>query len=295
MKKWFAQMTAMAIVFAGLVGGVAPAQAADAPDVYVQKLVNEAAAGNGKALWNALPEDYQGDVEDLLEEFTKNMDAELWDGGFKLVGKLAKVLKDKKEFVVGSQFTQGIPGPQKDAVTKEWDSIVEALSMISKSDISTHEGLKELDIEEFFDKTGSKLADGLLKASENAPQVAEGLKKLKSVKVTLVSKDGDEAVLKFQADGEEPKEETYTLDGGKWLPKKMVDDWDGDIAKAKAQLAAVKLPAEKKTQVIAVMGGVDKVFDQLLAAKDQQAFDGALLGLIGMFAGPPGGAPADPK
>jgi len=281
MKTLFVPFIALAMLFTG----VATASAADAPDVYVQKLVKEAAAGNGAALWNALPEDYQGDIEDPVEGFGNNMDAELWNKGFKLVGKLAKVMKEKKEFVLGAEVAKLVPGPQKDELTKNWDAIADALATAASSDISTLDGVKDLDIGEFFEKSGGKFVGGLIKASENNPQVSEGIKKLKSVKVSLVSKEDDEAVLKFEAEGEEPKEEKYTLVSGKWLPTEMVDGWDDAMEKAKAQLGALKIPAEQKVQVITVMSAVDGVLDQLLTAKDQETFNAQLGGLMSLFGG----------
>jgi len=290
MKNLFVRFTAAAILFAGVLGFAAPAVAAEAPDVYMQNLLKEISKGNGAAIWNALPEDYQGDVEDLVEEFAKNMDADLWDGAFKVVGKLAKVMKDKKEYIFASEFTKAAPPPQLEEAKKNWDSIVEALSTVATSDISTIAGLKELDAEEFFEKTGNKVVGGLLKASENTPQAAEGLKKLKSAKVTLVSKEGDDAVLKFETEGEEAKEEKYTLVDGKWLPAKMVDDWDDSIEKAKASLAALKIPAEQKVQIMQFVGIANTLLDSLQAAKNQEEFDAALKSIQGLIPGA-GGPP----
>jgi len=281
MKTLLVPFTALAMLFTGL----ATASAADAPEVYVQKLVKEAAAGNGAALWNALPKDYQGDIEDLVEEFGKNMDAELWNKGFKLVGKLAKVMKEKKEFVLGAEVAKLVQGPQREELTKNWDAIADALATAASSEVSTLEGVKDLDIGQFIEKSGGKFVGGLMKASENNPQVAEGIKKMKSVKVSLVSKEGDDAVLKFEADGEEPKEEKYTLVDGKWLPANLVEGWDEGMEKAKMQLAGLKIPAEQKVQFITVMSAVDGVLDQLLTAKDQETFNAQLGGLMSLFGG----------
>lgn len=291
MKNLLVRFTAAAILFAGVLGFAAPAVAADAPDVYMQNLLKEISKGNGAAIWNALPEDYQEDVEDLVEEFAKNMDADLWDGAFKVVGKLAKVMKDKKEYIFASEFTKAAPPAQLEEAKKNWDSIVDALATVATSDISTLQGLKELDAEEFFEKTGNKVVGGLMKASENTPQAAEGLKKLKAAKVTLVSKEGDDAVLKFETEGEEPKEEKYTLVDGKWLPTKMVDEWDDSIEKAKASLAGLKIPAEQKVQIMQFVGIANTLLDSLQAAKSQEEFDAALKSIQGLIPG--AGAPKE--
>ncbi|MCE9605899.1 MAG: hypothetical protein K8U03_13465 [Planctomycetia bacterium] len=304
MKMLLVRLTAIAVLFAGMLGSVAPATAAEAPDVYFQKLLHDVGAGNGAALWKALPEDYQGDVEDLVEEFAKKMDAEIWDGGFKTIAKLAKVLKEKKEFVFGSELLKGAPAKQKEEVQKNWDAIVEALQTTATSDISTLAGVKELDLEEFFEEAGNKVVGGVLKASENSnPDAAAGIEKFRKAKVTLVSTEGDDAVLKLETEGEKPKDQKFTRVDGKWLPAELVEGWDDGIEKAKAQLAALKIAPEQKAQVMQIMTVVDGLLDRLLAAKDQAAFDKEIQGMMAflpMFgAGPPGGAapaaPAAPK
>ncbi|MGC3972058.1 MAG: hypothetical protein QM775_33365 [Pirellulales bacterium] len=275
------------------------AQAADAPDVYFQKLLKEVSSGNGSAVWNALPESYQDDVHDVIGGFAEKMDSDVWNSVFKTAGKLVKVLKEKKEFILGSQFTAQVPAEQKEALKKNWDPAVSALDTIVNSEIKTLDGLKDLDVGDYLKATGDKLvADLVVAGSEATPEAKENMAKLKNAKVTLVSQEGDKATLKLEMEGEDADEKEFTLVEGKWLPSDMVDDWDEQIEKALAGLEAVKITPEQKAQVMQFSALADGLLDSLLAAKDQASFDQALQGIMAfvpMFGGPGGGAPPAPN
>ncbi|MBA4016025.1 MAG: hypothetical protein C0483_02430 [Pirellula sp.] len=300
MKSWVYRMVVLATLPAvgmfTMTAGFAKVVAAEAPDVYVQKLMKDAGAGNGSALWNALPESYQDDVHDVIGEFGEKMDADLWNSVFKTAGKLVKVLKDKKEFILGSALTASMPAEQKDEMKKHWDAAVTSLDTLVSSDIKTLDGVKDLDVGEYLKGTGDKLISDLVAAANSNPDAAEGMEKFKKAKVTLVSQEGDEATLKLETEGEEPKEEKFTQVEGKWLPSKMVEEWDDNIEKAMKGLEQLKIPPEQKAQVMQLTALADGMLDNLAAAKDQASFDAALQGILAflpMFGGgggPPGAA-----
>lgn len=272
-----------------------PANAA--PDVYVQSLVNSMVAGDAAVLWNALPAKYQSDVAGLKNEFAGKMDADLWNKGFTVAGKLASLLKDKKAFLLGSPLAAQIPPPFKPMVESNWDAVSGGLSSLVNSEIKTLEGLKGADIGKYLGSTGTVLFGSVMKAAMAADP--EAAAKFSKSKIELVKQDGDTAVLKMIVDGEaKPEEKTFKKVDGKWLPAEMVDGWDKTIADAKGELAGINVTPEMKAQFNGAVGMVEPILDKLLAAKDQAAFDGEVQGLMAIAAmlggGPPGGAMQGP-
>lgn len=298
MKSWVYRMVAtttlLAVGMFTMTAGFANVASAEAPDVYMQKLLKDLGNGNGSALWNALPESYQDDVHDVIGAFGEKMDADLWNSVFKTSGKLVKVLKDKKEFIFASALTASMPAEQKEEMKKNWDAAVTSLDTLISSDIKTLDGVKDLDVGEFLKGTGDKLISDLVAAGSKAnPDAAEGMDKFKKAKVTLVKHEGDKATLKLETEGEEPKEEEFTEVDGKWLPSKMVDEWDAGIEKAMKGLEELKIPPEQKAQVMQLTALADGMLDNLNAAKDQASFDAALQGILAFLpmvggGGPPG-------
>ena len=107
--------------------------------------------------------------------------------------------------------------------------------------------------------------------------------------------------MKIEIEGAPPRDQKLKKVDGKWLPAEMVDGWEENMAKAKAGLAGADMTAQKP-QAMMMLGMVEKVADDLLAAPDEQAFQnvinnvmamvGPMLGpLMGGAGGIPGAAP----
>jgi hypothetical protein len=254
------------------------------PDAFVTQFSKDVAAGDLGSAWNYLPPKYQSDVKGLITEAASNLDAEVYDKGFALTGKVALLLKSKKDFLLKSDASVQMPKEQKDKLDANWQSLVDAVETLSNSDIKTLDGLKKVDPGAFLASTGNKLF-AIAKTSD--PNAEKEIDKLKNFKATVVKRDGDTATLKIEMDGKPAKEEVFKQVEGKWLPKAMVDDWDADMAKAKSKLADLKLSPEMKPKVLEVIKLADTSLDRLLAAKDQETFNkemnelqGAIMGVV---------------
>lgn len=283
-------------------GGAAPAPATPAavsPDAYVNDVLHSFASGDATKLWDALPAKYQSDVKSIVAEFAGKVDADLWNKGFALLGKTAKVLKEKKQYVLGSQIAGAFAPPDaKEAVSKNWDSIVGMLETVATSDIKTIDGLKSVDIGKFVSTTGNALLSGGMKAAEAAnPQAKAELERVRKAEVKLVKTEGDTATLSMVDESGAPKEKVFKKVDGKWLPAEMVAAWDKGVADIKTDMASVAIPPEQKAQAMGGIAMVESTIDQLAAAKDQAEFDKVLAGIFTMFApmmGPGGAAPGGP-
>lgn len=269
---------------------------ADKPDVYVQSLFNSISSGDSKALWHALPAKYQADVIGLKNSFATNMDADVWNKAFTVVGKAAQVLKTKKEMLLANPLLGFVPPPVTDGLKNSWDTVVGMIDTIAQSEIRTLEGLKTADPATFLASTGNALLGSSLKVAETFPPAAEQVGKVKKVKVSLVKQDGDTATLKVETEGEKPSEDVFKRVGGKWLPAGIVDGWDKNINDAKANVADLKIPADLKPSLMEALTAVEGRLNALLAAKDQETFNKEVENLVGvvqafMNAPMPGAAP----
>lgn len=252
---------------------------ADKPDVYMQSLFNSFTAGDSKALWNALPSKYQADVVGLKNDFAAKMDADVWNKVFVVVGKAAQVLKTKKEMLLANPLLEMVPPPAMDSLKNGWDSVVGMVDTLAQSEIKTLDGLKSADPAKFLASTGNMLLGSGLKIAETFPPAAERVNKAKKVKVSLVKQDGDVATVKVETEGEEPSNDVVKRVGGKWLPVDIVNDWDKNIAEAKANLADLKIPPELKPSLMEALSAVEGRIDALQAAKDQETFNKELINL----------------
>lgn len=270
------------------------------PDESLNAVSAAVQKGDLMTVWKALPPSYQKDIDGLIDDFAAKVDPELWNKSFQLLGKLAKLVKEKKTFFLGSKLldpllAQAPPGT-KDQLTQSWDGVATILEAVANSDIKTIDGLKKANCEQFIAGTLTSVAQhGLEMASKLPnPDVQAALEKAKGSKATLVEVKGDEAQVKMTAPGEEPKTQTVKRVEGKWLPAEMVDSWKEQMAVFKEGIAKMEIPAEQKTGALAMMGGVESAVDQLLAAKTQEEFDTALQGIAILAGSMLGGGAAPP-
>lgn len=286
----------------------------DTPDAAMRALAANAQAGEFGALWAALPASYQQDVQDVIHAFGENMDPDIWNAGVRIVKKAVAVLRDKKALILAHP---GLQRPEMDltALADNWDSAVALLQTIADSELSDLSKLRVLDMEAFLQGTGKQLGTQIASLSKAMEQNVDAASlpvpldfpgaeaaqfDLENVKITLLAQEGDTATVRFES-GDETTDEPMVRVQGKWLPKKMVDGWEENIAQAK-QFLATEMPqtlAASKQQLLSPLSPlkmVEGVLDQLAAAQDQQQFNQVVNGVLQMVGGLMGpGAPGAPE
>tara|TARA_R110002095_G_scaffold131203_3_gene113980 strand:- start:2122 stop:3372 length:1251 start_codon:yes stop_codon:yes gene_type:complete len=270
-----------------------PAEAAKTldPAESMMVMINGLNNQQMEAVWNFLPASYQADVNGLVHEFSTKMDPEMYNGTFQTGQRIAKLLKDKKAYILKNQTIQGLPVPQE-KIAQYWEPTVGILTAIFNSDLSSLEKLKTFDGGKFLSSTGSELAKNvvsfsdLIPTKEGQPSLSE---KLKATKVTVVTTEGDTATIKIEAPGEEPKEELMVRVEEKWIPKNLADNWKSKMENARNQLAQLtpeKVTAQKE-QTLEGLAKVNGVLEQLEKAENEEQFNKTLnpiVAPVAMFA-----------
>jgi hypothetical protein len=262
---------------------VATAKEAALGPVETMQAYQKALASNPPKLgvfWNQLPESYQSEIEGLIEAFAEQTDAELWDAGFRVLGKVAKVAGTQGEYIRKSPMFGAVAASAGDkpffTEQKHWDAIVSIVETIAESDLSTHEGLEELEVDKFLDNTVGKIAQSgidlaLASSGQKADAKAE-LAKFKNGKFTLVNEEDESATVSFEADGK-TTEIKLTKVEDKWVFAELASDFEAQIKNAKGSLKMAKVSDEQKKQILSVTKAIEEGLDELLTAKSQADFD----------------------
>ena len=278
------------------------------PDGALMAVAEGFKTNKPEAIWEFLPASYQKDVNDVLHQYANTMDAELYGKGFTVVQKLVKILKEKKDFILGSQMvSQGLATSPLDAgeLSKNWDVLVEFLDTVVNSDISDIEKMKTMDGGKYLAETGGKIMSQLSTASKmfpNDPFENDVKGQLSKVKVTLISVDGDTALVEFDDPRMGTSEREMKKVEGKWIPADMADGWSmmieemqNSISEMPSQLAA------NKEQAMGFITLIDGVLTAIDGAENQEQFDMAMqqamlpiMGMVGSLMAPGGGSAAEP-
>ncbi|MBL8829512.1 MAG: hypothetical protein JNM18_21215 [Planctomycetaceae bacterium] len=275
------------------------------PELLYAEIVKQTANGRADIFWEMLPAKHQNDVKGLVQALGAKMDKELWEKSFTVLGKVANVLKTKREFITGHPAVAGALMNLKvndqpatpEQIQQGLDVTATFLQTIFTSEISTVDGLAKLDPQAFLAGTVSKS----MKLANDAMVQLSGKTKEQLIDETLAkskitaNKMGDDAVeLTFETQGVEPtatisKTMLWKRVDGKWLPAEMVDGWDEKVAQAKTAIETTDFAGPPKAAVATVTTLVEPILDQLLAAQDQDAFNGVIAGVLPLVQGMLGG------
>ena len=272
------------------------------PDRTIRSVMSALAEHQPRAVWDALPRSYQADVEALLPAYAKQIDAELWQAAVPVLRKSIRVIHRQRTFlrehpVVKLSLTE--PTSQAEATVEttnaennlaaadeSWDALVAALVTIAKSDLADREKLLTLSPGEFLDTTGSQVMQQLSVASKHSAQddFNQMLFLLSQMKVSLVSEEGETAVVRLESAGQTEDNEMVRIEG-KWIPADLAVLWPMVMGEAKRGLAWLELSAQsgQRQQWLSTLHRAEAELDQLLVAQTQTEFNQALATLLSLL------------
>ncbi|HIL73330.1 MAG TPA: hypothetical protein EYG44_03800 [Verrucomicrobia bacterium] len=319
----------MAVVAMGLAATLPLAKAAEGgPESFVTAPIKALEEKNPRLIWDILPASYQKDLNGLVQTFAKEMDAQLWDAGFELVGGIGEVLRTKKELIAGmlSEMDETGEIPLSE-ITSGIEMAGTLLDKLAKSDLGSLDKLRTVDLGNVADTFGRDLMK-LIEDSAKAAGEADpfGLETLRGINVEVVSEDGDSATVKvsgmpealdFGALTELPGGLPPGLPGlpdlgelpfadftdfengelelvkveGKWIPKEIADGWEGAMSDAKEGMSGVgEMADEDKQMALGAINAINGGLASVKKAKTPEQFQMALMqAAMGVMMGAGGG------
>lgn len=300
-KKFSASLFILALVIVAACGGQAIAvadQIPSSPDGTVKYVAEKIANGHPEVIWEALPQTYRNDINELTHIFATKVDAEIWDKSLGILRKTTVVLQDKKDIFLGSKMF-AMAQDNQDEIAENWDTGALVLSTLVNSDLGNLKSLETIDWGQFLSTTGVELmqvAKEASAASEENPFENDFLAKVNGMNVEVLENSGDTAKLKITAPDEDPEEVQMTRIEGRWVPSDLAEDWDKKVAEARTDLDAItpETIAQEKMKIMMFVSMADSFVDQVAQANSSEELDQMLQGLLGglMGGGMGGGAPA---
>ncbi len=275
----------LALLFLFIAGCSGEVSIPPTPEGTVETVTQSLAKNEPRAVWDAMPETWQADVKQIIAAYADGIEAEVYDGGWALVGKLANVMANKKSLAMkmlsDPDVARGIPAQGVD-VSAAYDAMVTLLKNLSSSDIATHKGLKNLDVGRFLGTTGSKVMasiDDLMVALPDAAQYRDGKADMGRVTVKVISSGEAAAELEITV-GEQTKEIAMTKVQNRWVPAEMADEWDENIARIKEGLEKMPrpMPGEEKQHSLALIRSLEEALSSIDKAETKEQFMLAMAG-----------------
>ena len=259
-----------------------------APDAAVRYVAKELSKMNGAILWDALPKSYQSDIKDLASQASEKIDADSYEGVFKLIGRIGRVMDQKTEFIQNTNMAGGLPEEELAKLETALPLVSALLIEISSGPLGKHTGLREFNGQAFGQLVSSFLSFVDAAAAFDSEQTFS-VENLSELKVKVIRQDANTASLETTLFGVAPLTEDYVMVEGRWLPQSFIGQWSEALANANAnlQLVTAEQVETNKAQVAMVLGLLKGVVAQIESADSQESFDRALqsatIPLMGMF------------
>ncbi|MBN2715389.1 MAG: hypothetical protein JXX14_06010, partial [Deltaproteobacteria bacterium] len=251
----------------------------DNPQGTVVTVAKELDNKNPKIIWEALPETYRNDINDVVEQFANSMDAELWEKSIAVAQKLATVARDKKQFILASPMMKQQQGKKTDILVKNWNPFMGMIKILVESESLRLENLKKFDGKIFLSQTGRDL---MLKAQDiDKSSLGDAPKTFKDLKVETVVETERTASLQITFDGESQMLQMTRIED-RWVPKDLADNWQELMSDTKRKIDSLSSDeiAKQKPQIMMVLAAIDSGLDQLKMTKTQMDFDRTLQSLL---------------
>jgi hypothetical protein len=247
-------------------------------------------------IWDAFPAKQQEDVEEVVRLAASSIDAATWNSVASLLKKASRLVGEKKDFFLNNPLLAGAV-PDTPETHQLWDAASGLLHSYANSSITDQETMKSFTMNQFIAndipkmRSAFKQLEGLTANLQDSP--FGNVAALPTVET--VSESEGEAVIRI-TQGDQTTEQKFVKADNRWVPVEMIDDWDAEIAKAKAALQ--QLSTAEAQQNMAAMRAVvmmaEGQVDLLLAADTQEKFDQAINDIVGMATGMMGGMPGGP-
>lgn len=267
---------------------------------FVDRVMVDLRKNNVAVLWDAMPSRKQRDLEDLVVSFAKQLDSRTFDSIRKTRNTVFEIARKQQQFILNSSVLT-IPSDQKAKLEQSYPAIIGLLESYLPKDFFDSKRLQKGDLRELLTDWATNLnanAQELAKSLPEGDPLRVQLMDYSGVPYTVESTASGEAKLTMQAPAPDGGTREISLNlvqsEGRWLPREMVDAWDGAMAQAKAAVATIK--AEEVHQMVTTgLLFANAPLQNLKNAKTQEEFDKVLKELMGaaqgMAMGPMGGSP----
>lgn len=266
---------ALSLVACGLPGSYeGPPPAPGTPDGAVAAVAKGMAEGDPRVVWDALPLSYRTHLEDVVHTFGDSVDPTLWNPAFDLVGRVGRLMHDKKDLFVTHPKLLAEPGSEK--ILAQWDGIGALLETVAESEFGDAFGLRTLDVRRFLGETGVPVAayvTGIFQAQGPDAEMPDW----SQVKAETLSEMGDTARVRIEGLEQGTLELDFVRVEGRWLPRKMVEQWPEAMARIRERLEMLRMSYDSASGAEArlLLSGLEGVVDRLETAETHDEIEEA--------------------
>lgn len=257
---------------------VAPTEMQDGsprtPEAAMRQMVEGLRANQPEVIWQAMPPGIQREVNAFVQEFARKMDPDLWQQSFETWQTLVRLLKEKKTEVLSHPELAKLSEEQRSQLEKNWDGVVELLTILVHSELGDLEKLKSFDMGRFLEKTGGRWLSELASLSESLGQDSlSGM--LAGLEPKTLSTNNQQAEMAWMMpESSEPVSRFYLVKlENRWVPAGWATAWEQIRAwRAKLRQTPTDSFTQQSQEKRKTLAHAEKTMQTLLATKSAEEF-----------------------
>jgi hypothetical protein len=256
----------------------------DSPDGTILAVAGSLNQHHPEILWQALPESYRQDIDEITKLFAEKMDPDLYNRSIALVRRAVQVIDDRKDVILASETFMST-GVDPEKIRQGLGSAVALTDTLLGSQIATLDGLGTVQWEQFLATTGAQLLEAM--AAIDVEDGDNPMDALASVTVETVESSDDRATLRITSEGHDPEDVEMAKVEGRWIPADMADEWSKAVTEAREDLEQItpETMAAQKTQAMMFFGMADGLIEQIATMQTPAEFDAAIGPMLQPFLG----------
>lgn len=244
------------------------------PRAAMEQMIQGLRENRPVVIWETVPEPFQNEINGLVREFARKMDPALWEQSFATWDKLARLLAEKKTFILSHPELAALSPEQRQRLEKHWDGLVELLTILVGSELSNLKQLESFEMGRFLERTGGTWLKELAELSESLGQDSlSGM--MSGLTPETVKVEGDKATMAWSTPESSELVSQFSMIRveGRWVPAGWVTAWE-QVRDWRGKLR--QMPAEAFTQQsqekIQTLIKAERTIDSLRVTKTAEEF-----------------------
>jgi hypothetical protein len=244
------------------------------PEAAVKAVQDGLKASKPVVVWDAMTATNQANYNKIVRDYATAIDPEIWKRTVANLTKLVRLAETKKEFILASPLLKSSKQIPLDDLKAHWSPGLNLLKTIVQSELVDQEKMKNFDGRAFLEGTGAKLyaqARELTKSMKDDP-----LKRIDELKARVVTSTDQNATVTLESSDPkaEPIEIPLVVQEGKWTTDRFQFLPFLAVSKLNPIMSHFRPYelVEWKDDYLADMQRIDKILDQLQAAKTSDDF-----------------------
>jgi len=249
-------------------------------DAALRELVEQLRQNRGEAFWEFMPVSYQNDLNELVRQFARGMDRELWQETIGSARQLVALLRSRKQDVLDYPLWKNTPAIPHAKLASNWDAILGVADWLLRSEFSDLDQLRRFDGREFLSKIDPATLGHLrqlsrLSSPRNLFHILDVL--LTGADISLKTTTGDRATVRIEPHGQPGivHEFGFLRVDRQWTLNGWVREWDEDIEESRDIIEtelAPNLLRKKKETMLPQLKAARELMTRLEQAKSPTEF-----------------------